>query len=70
MNSTHKYEVRRLDGTVFAPRLFSDLPPQFKALSWLYAPYVKDSPQYVRILIRTFVQERGSWRSKRVYSPR
>lgn len=66
MKSTHEYEVRRLDGTVFAPRLFSDLPPQFKALSWFYADYRKDSPTYARLMMVSLVHERTS----RVYSPR
>lgn len=60
MNPAHEYEWRRLDGTVFAPRHFIELPPQFKALSWLYADDRKDAPTYAHLMLKSLVQERVS----------
>lgn len=69
MNPTREYEVHRIDGTLFAPRLFADLPLQFKALSWLYG-----SGEFVNrsntSLARMFLTSLAQQRAERVYSAR
>jgi hypothetical protein len=64
--SSTVYTIQWRSGSVTALGAFREIPPQFKALSWLYEDRIKDAPLYAQMMVKRLVRERTS----RVYSPR
>lgn len=56
--SSTVYTIQWRSGSVTALGAFREMPPQFKALSWLYEDRIKDAPLYAQMMVKSLVRER------------